>query len=709
MSDNNYDTYNIENYTEKELLVILKSFFKLNLDTINNQNELMKQLASHINHYKNNYNNQTNIYFFERALDKIYRYLSIRPYSLNDLLSDGETIERNTQNTKVFNRNDNRDSNDTDKDDGDSNDTDSNDTDKDDGDSNDTDKDDTDNDHAETNDRGDTKNRHNNIAKKIDHRHYYDHPNHQSYNLPNQIDHLDDEDLKKFYEIFNLSYKSISIDRLETTYTNLKKKILLMEDTEERTSLLNYITDTYQLLRKYMIDQIYGNDFTNTSYKIPSNDLTLNENRYNLLTSPNVIEVNQNQIIQQNTPGTQDVFIDNIPRDVLNPLRREKFKSIVNIDTFLRGDFLNTDASDYIQEFTEPINNVVSMSLASIEMPNIWYTFSEARSSNYINILFQNFNNNENVYDVSYDIIIPDGNYTSEEIAIALNNLFIYEAQHNPEIGDVFANPIYYLRAAIDNITGKTTFRVITEGHDYTSPTEEVVSGASPYEEYMLGGGTLNPYYSPDMVIVFNFLNESQTLLYNELVNRKTDPDVNAVVYNINNINSTLCDPYIKNMKQKAYNNSNITPERIIFDTAGWMFGFREPCYKITINDTYFDPYTSDSVVIYKGFLSSEGIYGGLFNTYLFLSIDDFNNNYKRSVISNNEQFFLSNNILAKIPITTGSNTLLVEENRINIPREYFGPVNIKKIKIKLLDRFGNIVNLNNNNYTFTLELTQLY
>jgi len=96
-------------------------------------------------------------------------------------------------------------------------------------------------------------------------------------------------------------------------------------------------------------------------------------------------------------------------------------------------------------------------------------------------------------------------------------------------------------------------------------------------------------------------------------------------------------------------------------------------------------------------------------NTDLFLRIDDFNNNFKRTVISNNEDFLLSNNILAKIPIGTASNTLLVQEDKINKTRKYFGPVNIKKIRIKLLDRFGNVVNMNNNNYTFTLQLTQLY
>jgi hypothetical protein len=461
------------------------------------------------------------------------------------------------------------------------------------------------------------------------------------------------------------------------------------------------------------LNELYGNKFTNTNFNLFNNDLTLNENRYDLLSSPNVIENNQSQIIQKNTPASQEIYINNNPNDVLNPIKKTEVKSIVNIDTFLRSDYLNTNPSNYVQEFAEPINNVISMALASVEMPNIWYIFSSQRSSNYFNVKFKNYVYNGITYDISYDVVIPDGNYTSEEITVTLNNLFKYYADNNPIIGDnqdIYRNPIYYLRYAVDNITGKSTFRIITKGYDYTNAEEEEVFGTSPYEENKIEGNVVNDLnYSPNMEIEFNFLNETQLLLYNNLLNRKYDPSINEIVYNVNNINDTLTEPYVRSVKQKAYNTNSINPERIMFDTAGWMFGFRKPSYKITKDDTFFDPYTTSSVVIYKGFLNSEGIYGGLINTYIFLSIDDYNNNYKRTVISNNEDFLVSNNILAKIPVGTGSNTLLVQEDKYNKIREYFGPVNIKKIRIKLLDRFGNVVELNNNNYTFTLQLTQLY
>ena len=41
--------------------------------------------------------------------------------------------------------------------------------------------------------------------------------------------------------------------------------------------------------------------------------------------------------------------------------------------------------------------------------------------------------------------------------------------------------------------------------------------------------------------------------------------------------------------------------------------------------------------------------------------------------------------------------------------RKYNGPVNIRNIFIKILDQYGEIIDLNNMDYSFTLELEILY
>jgi hypothetical protein len=66
----------------------------------------------------------------------------------------------------------------------------------------------------------------------------------------------------------------------------------------------------------------------------------------------------------------------------------------------------------------------------------------------------------------------------------------------------------------------------------------------------------------------------------------------------------------------------------------------------------------------------------------------------------------LSNNIVSQIYLNYLNTTNL----RINsITKTYFGGVNLNRIHIKLIDSFGRVVNLNNNDFSFTLLLELVY
>ena len=54
-------------------------------------------------------------------------------------------------------------------------------------------------------------------------------------------------------------------------------------------------------------------------------------------------------------------------------------------------------------------------------------------------------------------------------------------------------------------------------------------------------------------------------------------------------------------------------------------------------------------------------------------------------------------------------NNQLDDEYNHTKTRKYFGPVDIRKIHVRILDQYGNQVNLNNMDFSFSLELTQLY
>jgi hypothetical protein len=98
-------------------------------------------------------------------------------------------------------------------------------------------------------------------------------------------------------------------------------------------------------------------------------------------------------------------------------------------------------------------------------------------------------------------------------------------------------------------------------------------------------------------------------------------------------------------------------------------------------------------------------------NKYLFLSIDDFQNNVSNnSFVSAFQDSFLDNNILARISTKLiYENVIINDDELLSEKRQYFGPVDIQRLHIRLYDEYGRVVNMNNMNYSFCITLEQLY
>lgn len=131
-----------------------------------------------------------------------------------------------------------------------------------------------------------------------------------------------------------------------------------------------------------------------------------------------------------------------------------------------------------------------------------------------------------------------------------------------------------------------------------------------------------------------------------------------------------------------------------MLETFGWILGFRLARY-LKIEDI----------------IESEGLFDAGGDRYVYLSLNDYQYNYNETNVVCFDGTSISENILAKIPLMNGKFSLIINEN--NNPlikvRRYNGPVNINKLEIKLLDRFGNIIVLNNMDWSFSIEFETLY
>jgi hypothetical protein len=153
-----------------------------------------------------------------------------------------------------------------------------------------------------------------------------------------------------------------------------------------------------------------------------------------------------------------------------------------------------------------------------------------------------------------------------------------------------------------------------------------------------------------------------------------------------------ICDEYV--LKDiNLVDKSQIKPS-VYFQTLGYQLGFRE------INYSDKKSYTSES-----GF-------NNIYSSYLYLVLEDYTGAQQSSntfgILKNG---ILDRNILGVIPITSSVSKITFDSNAnfIYKKREYFGPVDISKISVKLINQLGELVNLHDTDYNFSIQVTTIY
>jgi hypothetical protein len=125
----------------------------------------------------------------------------------------------------------------------------------------------------------------------------------------------------------------------------------------------------------------------------------------------------------------------------------------------------------------------------------------------------------------------------------------------------------------------------------------------------------------------------------------------------------------------------------------GWLMGFREGYYQNNL------AYVSEGVIDLTG------------PKYIYLVIDDFNNSVNDGFYGAFTSSVLNKNILARISLQGSVFSTFTQNNLalLTTSRQYFGPVDIQKIQVQLLDEYGRILNLNNMDYSFCLSFQTIY
>jgi hypothetical protein len=140
--------------------------------------------------------------------------------------------------------------------------------------------------------------------------------------------------------------------------------------------------------------------------------------------------------------------------------------------------------------------------------------------------------------------------------------------------------------------------------------------------------------------------------------------------------------------------------------TLGWMLGYRAP------SGSYSSPTTGTTRSIL-----SEGICNVQGTRYIYVSIDDFvnsSNNYFTAAFASS---VMAPNIITRINVADLAQDVTVfhyaqqegYSTELDRSRNYFGPVDIQKMRVTLYDEYGRIVNLNHMDWSMELMFECIY
>ena len=396
-------------------------------------------------------------------------------------------------------------------------------------------------------------------------------------NIDLQIENYNKEDMMNFiqlkhnYNYFDLQNKI----NLKISQINNINSI----STKEKNELIKFI----QLIHYKLKDKLNYDDKSNNK------DKQLYNNEYKLDHINQHLREIKKDLIQRKLTEKDTVFVSPVNQGLVNPLTNNIITSQISIDTKFRKNYFNTTSTDFTINLATPLKNVISMKLASLEMPNVQHMISQSNGTNSFYI-----KKHGDCGCQEKDINVPSGNYESSTLTTVINNLL---SSFNCTID-------------IDTTTMRTTIAI--------SDT------------------------TPNFVLDFT----------------------NKVIDNA---------PPMKSL--------------------GWMLGYRNKRYEG--HNKYVSEATADL--------------GGI--KYFFLCVDDFKNTRQDVCTILYENSFLRKNILARIPMREGKGVVLFDDqsDQITKKRQYFGTVNIDKLHLSLIDEYGSIIDLNNNDFSFALEFDILY
>tara|TARA_B100000925_G_scaffold161430_1_gene121140 strand:- start:157 stop:3882 length:3726 start_codon:yes stop_codon:yes gene_type:complete len=237
---------------------------------------------------------------------------------------------------------------------------------------------------------------------------------------------------KKLVKFFEDIYEHFFDDSDEELYEDFTDRKLTDEQKAENDAL-NTTLD--ELKEKGLIDyDVTLNELSEDSFnelietkKLMDAEMAADPNAYN----PTKQYIPQTDNIDKDTTTdaqSNEVYTKEVPYagGTLNPILKQTKKRVISIDSQYRAD-KRTFPTEFTFDLSEPLKDVVSLKLYSVQIPFTWYTIAKTYGSNffYIKGNAPGIQDNPN-HDIQIDL--SAGNYTPIELANNLNSAIARQA-----------------------------------------------------------------------------------------------------------------------------------------------------------------------------------------------------------------------------------------------------------------------------------------
>jgi len=416
--------------------------------------------------------------------------------------------------------------------------------------------------------------------------------------------------------------------------------------------------------------------------------------------------------------GVANNFVVNVAQDTLNPNLKNSTERFINLDSqFRQAAGPNDSATDYTCDLSDPLTNVLSVRLYSFQIPYTWYAIDYSYGNNFFWI-----SNTDKTINIL--ISVNPGNYSPNDFVQELIKAFINagfttanstNVYYNPNNGKITLN-LNGLASSTPSYTYTIDKTTLLTFFDYTGALKEIEPISLQPQSYInqtLGWimGYRLPYINVDpsgnQAPAVTDLNGPKYLI------------LSIDDYNQNHINNGLVSitELSKTLKMPNYYSPDL-PYKIVNPASNLQSNInsinRESAsnpnsnIELDAGDLLMDKLNASFKKIPQLLPSAPRVLtqSQIYTINEIIKNNDNNSNFRTMAPTTTDVFAL---IPVKANMPVGRVYVEFSGSLQDNKRTYFGPVNIDRMRVRLLDDKGNVLDLHGADWSITLISENLY